>query len=103
MLHLSAEMLAGSLGKNQSTYHAWVQRLQAQGYLHARPHYTTVTARDGQRVTVVNGTLYAIRVEPGHQAHLSYEDLTRSYRDLDADREAGRTAWKVMQQAAQLD
>ncbi|MFC3860374.1 hypothetical protein ACFOPQ_06295 [Deinococcus antarcticus] len=100
VLHLSAEMLAAALGVDESTARRWTQRLEEVGYLHARPHYTTLTEDGGSR-TVVDGTLYAIRLEAGHQAHLSYQDLNRQYRDLNADRAAGRTAHAAVRQARQ--
>ena len=100
VLHLSAEMLAAALGVDESTARRWTQRLEEVGYLHARPHYTTLTENGGSR-TVVDGTLYAIRLEAGHQAHLSYQDLNRQYRDLNADRAAGRTAHAAVRQARQ--
>jgi hypothetical protein len=103
VLHLSAEMLAATLGCNEATAWRWTQRLEALGYLKARPHYSNRTNKEGERVTAIDGTLYAIRLEAGHQAYLSYEDLTRQYRDLDADREAGRTAHRAISAARKLD
>ncbi len=96
VVHLSAEMLAKGVEHNDTTVWRWTQLLEASGYLHARPHYTTSTNQDGERVTRVDGTLYAVRLQPGHRARLSYDDLTRHYRDLDADRAAGRTAHRAI-------
>jgi hypothetical protein len=102
VLHLSAEMLAAELGKNPDTIREWTKLLEELGYLHARPHYTRAT-RNGQKGTVVDGTLYAIRLQPGHKAKLSFKDLSKSYRDLDADRLAGRTAFRVIERAEWLE
>lgn len=103
VLHLSAEMLAATLGRNQDTVNTWTQQLAATGYLAARPHYTTATTKDGERVTAVDGTLYAIRLQVNHNAYLSYQDLNKQYRNLDADRQARRTARRAVQNARKLD
>jgi hypothetical protein len=102
VLHLSAEMLAAELGRNLDTVREWTKLLEELGYLHARPHFTRAT-RNGQKGTVVDGTLYAIRLQPGHKAKLSFKDLSKSYRDLDADRQAGRTAFRVIERAEWLE
>ena len=99
VLHLSAEMVAAALGCNEATAWRWTQRLEEMGYLEARSHYTTMTTSTGERRTVVDGTLYAVRLEVDHRAHLSYQDLNRQYRNLDADRAAGRTAHAAISQA----
>jgi hypothetical protein len=96
-------MLAATLGCNEATAWRWTQQLEGLGYLQARPHYSNRTNKDGKRVTAIDGTLYAIRLAVGHQAYLSYEDLTRSYRDLDADRDAGRTAHRAITAAKKLE
>ena len=103
VLHLSAEMLAAALERNDATVWRWTQTLEASGYLHARPHYTTSTNQAGERVTRVDGTLYAVRLQPGHRARLDYQDLTRQYRDLDADRAAGRTAHRAIATIERLE
>jgi hypothetical protein len=102
VLHLSAEMLAAKLGRNVDTVRVWTKVLMALGYLDARPHHSRAT-RNGQKGTVVDGTLYAIRLQPGHRARLSFKDLSKSYRDLDADRHAGRTAFRVIDRADWLE
>jgi hypothetical protein len=48
-------------------------------------------------------TLYAVQLQPGHRARPSYDDFTRQYRDLDADRAAGRTAHRTIATLEQLD
>ncbi len=57
--------------------------------------------------TVVDGMVYSIRFRPGHQPYVHLEDLQHQYRDLDADRKSGRTAWKICKiikaQQAQAD
>lgn len=94
-MHLPQELLAAALDVNPVTIWRWTQQLEATGYLQAREHYTTTTTQSGPR-TVVDGTLYAVRLRPGHIAHLHHDDLAHQYRDLDADRAAGRTAFSAL-------
>ncbi len=102
VLHLPNEMMAAQVEKNVSTLRLWTPLLEELGYIDARPHYTTMTTRDGQRIPVIDGTLYAIRLQPGHKAKLSYQDLSAQYRNLDEDRKAGRTAYRVVERAEKL-
>lgn len=48
--------------------------------------------------TVVDGMVYAVRFRPGHRAHLHIDDMQHQYRDLDADRKAGHTAYNIIRQ-----
>lgn len=48
--------------------------------------------------TVVDGMVFAIRFRPGHQARIHIEDLQHQYRNLDADRATGRTAFNIIKQ-----
>lgn len=100
VLHLSAEMLAAYLGVSDNTIREWAAQLQAEGYLQARAHKTT-SKRQGEDVTVSDGTLYAVRLAPGHVARLRWTDYKKNYRDLDADRKAGRTAHNAIKWAVQ--
>ncbi len=102
VLHLPNEMMAAQVEKNVSTLRLWTPMLEELGYIDARPHYTTMTTRDGRRIPVIDGTLYAIRLQPGHKAKLSYQDLSAQYRNLDEDRKAGRTAYRVVERAEKL-
>lgn len=99
VLHLCAELLAEALGVSENTLRDWTTQLRKAGYLSACPHYTTTTV-DGKQVTVVDGMLYAIRLAPDHTARLRYQDYKRAYRNLDADRAAGRTAYNAIANAA---
>ncbi len=92
VMHLCAELLAESLGICDNTMREWTTQLTAKGFVYARHHYTSMTGKDGQRMTAVDGTLYAVSLAPGHTARLRYRDYKRQYRDLDADKAAGRTA-----------
>lgn len=54
---------------------------------------------DGERLTAIDGMLYAVRLSAGHEARLRWTDYKRKYRDLDADRAAGRTAYNAIRNA----
>lgn len=99
VMHLCAELLAKSLGVCDNTMREWTAQLTAQGFVFARHHYTSMTGKDGQRMTAVDGTLYAVSLAPGHTARLRYRDYKRQYRDLDADKAAGRTAYNAITNA----
>lgn len=96
VIHTSQELLAGACGKDETTIYRWTEKLKATGVLDARPHYTTMTTKEGKQVTVVDGMLFALRLKPGHKARLRFEDLVHQYRDLDLDRKLNRTAWQVV-------
>jgi hypothetical protein len=98
LVHQSAEMIAKALGICANTLREWTAQLTAVGFLYARAHYTTTTL-EGERVTAIDGMLYAVRLAPGHTARLRYRDYKRQYRDLDADRAAGRTAHNAIANA----
>lgn len=99
VMHLPAEMLAAQRHVSDDTLRSWTSKLVALGHIAARPHYTSMTNADGQQRTVIDGTVYAVRLTPGHHAYLTYDDLNRQYRNLDADRKAGRTAYNAIQNA----
>lgn len=98
VFHLSQELLAKALQVDVRTVRRWTDQLKALGYCDRRPHYSNMT-QDGQTVTAVDGMLYAVRLRGGHRAHLVYDDLAHHWRDLDADRKAGRTAWAILKAA----
>lgn len=98
VLHLCAELIAATLKVSENTVRDWTAQLTEAGYLYARAHHTTATL-EGEQVTVVDGMLYAVRLAPGHEARLRYEDYKKQYRNLDADRAAGRTAYNAIRNA----
>ena len=98
VLHLCAELIAATLKVSENTVRDWTAQLTEAGYLYARAHKTTATL-EGEQVTVVDGMLYAVRLAPGHTARLRYEDYKKQYRNLDADRAAGRTAYNAIRNA----
>ncbi|WP_191242386.1 hypothetical protein [Deinococcus ficus] len=91
-VHQPQELLAAALGVHVVTVWRWTGTLKAAGYLDARAHFTT-----SKGATRTDGTLYAVTLQAGHRAHLTHDDLSHQWRDLDADRAAGRTAWAVLQ------
>lgn len=99
VLHLSAEMNAAVLGVCDNTLREYTAQLTEDGYVYAKPHYTTMTTEDGEQITAIDGMLYAVRLAPGHEARLRYADYKRQYRNLDADRAAGRTAYNAIKNA----
>lgn len=98
VLHLSAELNAAILGISENTLRDWTAQLVEDGFLYAKPHYTTMTL-DGEEITAIDGMLYAVRLAPGHTARLRYSDYKQQYRNLDADRAAGRTAHNAIKNA----
>jgi len=95
VFHTSQELLAEALGVDVATVRRWTRQLEARAYCDSRPHFSDMS-QDGETVTAVDGTLYAVRLVPGHRARLGYDDLCHQWRDLDADRKAGRTAWALL-------
>lgn len=91
-LHQPQELLAAALGCHVVTVWRWTQALREAGLVDARAHFTT-----SKGTTRADGTLYAVTLQAGHRAHLTHADLSHQYRDLDADRAAGRTAWSALQ------
>jgi hypothetical protein len=90
-LHQPQELIARALGCSLRSVYNWTRDLAALGLIAARAHFTT-----SKGATRADGTLYAVTLQPGHRAHLTHDDLTHSWRDLDGDRAAGRTAWKLL-------
>ncbi len=91
-IHQPQELMARALGCHVVTVWRWAQDLIGAGLIAARAHFTT-----SKGSTRADGTLYAVTLKAGHRAHLAHDDLTHSWRDLDGDRAAGRTAWKALQ------
>lgn len=97
-MHLSGEMLARALGVHRVTLWRWRDDLAERGLLDARAHKGTVTHR-GEDVTRNTGTLFAVVLKAGHRARLRFDDLKHKWRDLEADRKAGKTAFQTLQQS----
>ncbi len=97
-IHQPQELIARALGCHLVTVWRWAQELVTAGLIAARGHYTS-----SKGSTRIDGTLYAVSLQAGHRAHLTHDDLAHQWRDLDADREAGRTAWKALQGSDPID
>jgi len=95
VFHNVQEFFAAELDVDVATVREWTRKLEALGYCDSRPHKSSMTL-NGERLTATDGMLYAVRLQPGHHAHLSYEDLSHDWRDLDTDREAKRTSWAIL-------
>lgn len=91
-IHQPQELLAAALGCHVVTVWRWTTVLKAAGYVDARAHFTS-----SKGSTRADGTLYAVSLQAGHRAHLTHDDLSFQWRDLDADRAAGNTAWAALQ------
>lgn len=90
-VHLPQELIAAALGCHVVTVWRWLAPLRALRLVDARAHYST-----SQGVTRADGTLFAVCLQPGHWAGLTFDDLSHDWRDLDGDRAAGRTAWATL-------
>jgi hypothetical protein len=89
-VHQPQELMARALGCSLKSVYNWTGSLVAAGLVAARAHFTS-----SRGSTRVDGTLYAVSLKAGHVAHLAHDDLAHEYRDLDGDRAAGRTAWRM--------
>ncbi len=89
--HLSQELLALSLGCTTRSIQKWQAELERLGLLDTRAHYGG--SRDAARV---DGLLIAVSLKPGHRARLHHDDLAHQWRDLEADRQSGKTAWAAL-------
>lgn len=97
--HTSQELLALSLGVCTKTVQRWTDALMKKGLVDCSEHYgCSVDKETGEKRTLITGLVYAVTLRRKHQARLHYEDLHYDYRQLDEDREAGRTAYQYMQQ-----
>ena len=90
-VHQPQELQAAALGCSLRSVYNWTTDLKVAGLIDSRPHFST-----SRGVTRIDGTLYAVALKAGHVAHLPHDDLKHSWRDLDSDRAAGRTAWKIL-------
>ncbi len=89
-MHQPQELMARALGCSLKSVYNWTGALVAVGLVAARAHFTS-----SRGSTRIDGTLYAVSLQAGHVAHLAHDDLAHEYRDLDGDRAAGRTAWRM--------
>lgn len=89
--HLPIELVANHLGVDRTTIWRWAKVLKAKGLIAYRTHYGTL---DGQ--TRATGTIWVVRLRPG-TARIRREYLEHTWRNLEADRAVGATAWAWVQ------
>jgi len=95
-VHQSAELLAQVLSLSTASLYRYLPLLREVGLIDYRGSKSSATF-EGESCTRADGTLIAISLRPGTQAKLGVHDYG-SYRDLDADRRAGRTAYRYLQE-----
>ena len=95
-VHQSAELLAEVSGVSTASLYRYLPLLQEVGLIDYRGNKSTATV-DGERCTRADGTLIAVSLKPGTAAKIGVHDFG-TYRDLDADRQAGRTAYRYREQ-----
>jgi hypothetical protein len=89
--HLSQELLALSLGCTTRSVQKWQAELERLGHLDTRAHY------GGRKTDArVDGLVLAVSLKPNHRARLHHDELAHKWRDLDVDRQAGKTAWAAL-------
>lgn len=92
-----AESICAHLGISRGSFYRSLKELLALGLVDARGHKTTI---NGWAVRC-DGTLWSVKLRPhqGGRARLRFEDLKAQYRDLEADIEAGNTAYAQTRQS----
>ena len=95
-VHQSAELLARVLGIGDASLYRYLPLLREVGLIDYRGNKSSATV-EGETCTRADGTLIAICLQAGSQAKLCIHDFG-TYRDLDADRQAGRTAYRYKRQ-----
>ena len=92
-----AEPICAHLGVTRGSFYRSLKELFALGLVDARGHKTTI---NGWAVRS-DGTLWSVKLRPhkGSRARLRYDDLKAQYRDLEADIEAGNTAYAQTRQS----
>ena len=91
-VHQSAELLADTLKISDASLYRYLPLLREVGLVDYRGNKSTTNV-EGESCTRADGTLIAVCLRPGVQAKLGIHDFG-TYRDLDADRKAGRTAYR---------
>ncbi len=95
-VHQSTELLADSLHISTASLYRYLPYLREVGLVDYRGNKSTTIVEE-ESCTRADGTLIAICLKPGVQAKLGFNDFS-TYRDLDADRKAGRTAYRYRRQ-----
>jgi len=92
--HLPNDLLAAYIGVDRVTVWRWMELLKAAGLADTRRHrsWAVVNGTPGFYIT---GNVWLVRLKPG-RVKWDYEDLAHPWRDLEEDRENGRTAYRVL-------
>lgn len=97
VFHLPLELLAAYLGVDRVTVWRNLKPLVLAGLVAERDHYSRLRGQ-----TAVTGKVWAVSIDPSAQlarraapVRVSFDDLRHSWRNLDADTEAGRTVWNL--------
>jgi hypothetical protein len=92
------EVVGAALGIHRTTLWRHLGVLTAQGLLDYRPHKTSFRGQ-----TVNDGTVWCIRLTPlkGKRPRLTYQELTHTYRNLEADVRKGRTAYALCKELSE--
>ena len=101
VFHQSKEFVARALGVSLVTVWRWTAELKGLGLLDARAHKATTTHK-GEKVTRNDGMLYAVALRPHVSPRLRFHDLKHEYRNLDADRRDGKTAYQTVNASENL-
>ncbi|GAA6746888.1 hypothetical protein Thermus71318_23900 [Thermus brockianus] len=92
--HLPVDVVAAKLRVHRATVWRAVDELEKAGLVATRRHFGTLDGR-----TATTGTVWAVRLKPGKRARFEHGDLAHPWRDLQEDRNKGRTAYRVLQAA----
>lgn len=101
VFHHPKESIRAELGiGSDNTFRRYLEDWAAAGLVDARDHVTTADLGSGPH-RVKDGTVFAVKLDPARNpdqpARLRAHDLKASWRDLEADQAAGRTAHAELQ------
>lgn len=87
------EIVAYALGVARSSIYRNLPALRDAGLIDQRGHYTSYNGE-----TRSDGSVWAVKLNPEgeHQARLHHDELKHQYRDLAADIDEGKTAYKAI-------
>ena len=92
--HLPNDLLAAYIGVDRVTVWRWMELLKAAGLADSRRHRSWAVI-NGTPGVYTTGSVWLVRLKPG-RVRWTYEDLAHPWRDLEEDRENGRTAFRVL-------
>jgi len=93
------EVLAKAVGVSPATLYRILAGLEAKGLIARRAWWTPATVH-GKTGVYAAGTVYAVRMpHRERRPRVGLEDLRHTWRDLDADIAAGRTAWRAVRES----